>query len=326
MATDRALIQQNLKTAMERRCGQEVAIENLRLLTGGASAQSWWFDSKSDARRYAGILRMRHGRSGIGLDKTTEAAVQNAAGEHGVPVAPVCFVLDDQDNLGQGYVMERISGETIARKILRDPEFADARRRMARQCGEILRRVHDVDRSRLPPLPDQSTTAQLEELRTRYDGFGQDLPVFEVALRWLADHPPRQVEPTLVHGDFRNGNFVVGPDGIRAVLDWELAHLGDPMEDLGWLCVNSWRFGNIDQPVGGFGSREELMAGYESAGDRRVDVEVVHYWEVLGTLRWGVICLIQTFAHLSGETRSVERAAIGRRVSETELDLLNLLS
>ena len=82
-----------------------------------------------------------------------------------------------------------------------------------------------------------------------------------------------------MHGDFRHGNLIIGPDGVRAVLDWELAHLGDPMEDLGWICVNSWRFGEIDKPVGGFGTREELFAGYEAAG-RRVDPERV---EILGS-------------------------------------------
>jgi aminoglycoside phosphotransferase (APT) family kinase protein len=118
----------------------------------------------------------------------------------------------------------------------------------------------------------------------------------------------------------------VGPEGIRAVLDWELAHLGDPLEDLGWLCVNSWRFGNIDEPVGGFGPREDLFRGYESAGGRKIDPDAVHFWEVFGTLKWGIMCLIQGFTHLSGAKRSIELAAIGRRPSETEIDLLNLLT
>ena len=325
MAADFTLFQKNLEIAVRRRSGQKVMIQNLRLLTGGASAETWSFDIVIDGSRSGRILRCRHGRATVGLDKATEASVQNAAADSGVPAAKVCFVLDDEDALGPGYVMERIDGETIPRKILRDPEYANARARMARQCGQIALAIHNVDVSSLPQLPDHSPAKQLEELRTRFDGFGQDLPVFEVALRWLADHLPRTGESTLVHGDFRNGNFVVGPDGVRAVLDWELAHRGDPMEDLGWICVNSWRFGKIDQPVGGFGSRQELFAGYESAGDRRVDSVAVHFWEVFGTLRWGVICLIQTFAHLRGEVRSVERAAIGRRVSETELDLLNLI-
>jgi len=128
-----------------------------------------------------------------------------------------------------------------------------------------------------------------------------------------------------VHGDFRHGNFIIDPDGVRAVLDWELAHIGDPMEDLGWICVNSWRFGEIDKPVGGLGSREELFAGYEAAG-RRVDPARVMFWEVVGTLRWGVICCSMMQRFRSGPEHSLERAMIGRRSSETEIDLLRLLA
>ena len=131
---------------------------------------------------------------------------------------------------------------------------------------------------------------EIAELERDYRSFDWPRPVFELALRWLRDHDPGPSEEvTLVHGDFRHGNLIIGPDGVRAVLDWELAHIGDPMEDLGWICVNSWRFGEIDKPVGGFGSREELFAGYEAAG-RRVDPERVMFWEVMGTLRWGVMC------------------------------------
>jgi aminoglycoside phosphotransferase (APT) family kinase protein len=130
---------------------------------------------------------------------------------------------------------------------------------------------------------------------------------------------------SLVHGDFRNGNLMVGEDGLRAVLDWELAHLGDPMEDLGWLCVNSWRFGRHELPVGGFGTREQLFAGYVEAGGT-LHADSVHYWEVFGTLKWGVICESMAMAYLRGAERNVERATIGRRASEAEIDLLCLLA
>ncbi len=150
--------------------------------------------------------------------------------------------------------------------------------------------------------------------------------MFELALRWLRDHDPGPSrEVTLVHGDFRHGNLIIGPDGVRAVLDWELAHVGDPMEDLGWICVNSWRFGEIDKPVGGLGSREELFAGYEAAG-RRVDPARVMFWEVVGTLRWGVMCCGMMRRFRIGPEHSLERAMIGRRSSETEIDLLRLLA
>ena len=151
--------------------------------------------------------------------------------------------------------------------------------------------------------------------------------MFDLAFRWLEERAgTMSAEPTLVHGDFRNGNLMVGPDGVRAVLDWELAHRGDPMEDLGWISVNSWRFGEIDRPVGGFGSREELFAGYEAAGGARVDPERVRFWEVLGTLKWGIMCAGMATSFASGADRSIERGTIGRRASETEIDLLRLLA
>ena len=128
-----------------------------------------------------------------------------------------------------------------------------------------------------------------------------------------------------LHGDFRHGNLLIGPDRVRGVLDWEISHLGDPMEDLGWICVNSWRFGEIDKPVGGFGSREELFEGYEAAGGDPVDPQRVRTWEVLGTLKWGIMCMTMYQIFASGGDPSVERAAIGRRSSETEIDLLALL-
>lgn len=128
-----------------------------------------------------------------------------------------------------------------------------------------------------------------------------------------------------MHGDFRNGNLMIGPEGVRAVLDWELAHIGDPMEDLGWLCVNSWRFGRIDKPVGGFGDYAELYAGYEAAGGPPVNRAMAKWWEMFGTLRWGVMCTGSLAAFRSVDA-SVERAMIARRTSETEIDLLRLMA
>ena len=154
------------------------------------------------------------------------------------------------------------------------------------------------------------------------------IPVFELAFRWIQERLPaaESARETLVHGDFRHGNLMIGPDGVRGVLDWELAHRGDPLEDLGWVCVNSWRFGNIDLPVGGFGLREDLFAGYEAAGGERVDPERVRFWEVVGSLKWGIMCMVMLSVFERGIDRSVERAAIGRRSSEAEIDLLALLA
>ncbi|MBN9002908.1 MAG: phosphotransferase family protein, partial [Rhizobiales bacterium] len=204
--------------------------------------------------------------------------------------------------------------------------FAAVRPKLAQQAGGVLCGIHGLDRATLPQLRRMNPATEIAELTRDYHGFDWPRPVFDLALRWLADNDPGPVQQeTLVHGDFRNGNLIIGEDGIRAVLDWELAHFGDPMEDLGWICVNSWRFGAIDKPVGGFGSREEMFAGYEAAGGR-VDAARVKYWEVMGTLRWGVMCCGMMQRFRTGPDHSMERAMIGRRASETEIDLLRLLA
>jgi aminoglycoside phosphotransferase (APT) family kinase protein len=171
-----------------------------------------------------------------------------------------------------------------------------------------------------------SPREQIEQQRALLDAFEEAHPALELGIRWLDRNAPADdTPPALVHGDFRNGNFIVGPDGIRAVLDWELAHVGDPIEDLGWLCVKSWRFGNADCVVGGFGAVDELLAAYAGAGGAAVDEEALRFWVVLGTVKWGVICAGQALAFVNGILRNVEMAALGRRVAEMEWDLLDLL-
>ncbi len=324
---------------LEATLGAQPEVTDLARLTAGAANETWRFDALGNGERIGCILRRSpaslsgeaapetsEGASETNLGKAGEAAVQQAAREAGVAAAEVLFVLDAEDGLGEGYVMARLEGETIPRRILRDPEYAELRTHLAHDCGRTLAQLHSVDPDRLPALNRMGAAEQLTRYGEIYRAFGQPVPVFDLALRWLADRRRDPQRLAVVHGDFRNGNLMVGPEGIRAVLDWELAHLGDPMEDLGWLCVTSWRFGEIDHPVGGFGQREDLFAGYEAAGGGGVDPDAVRYWEVFGTLKWGIMCMIMTHSHLSGMARSVEKAAIGRRVSETELDLLNLLT
>jgi aminoglycoside phosphotransferase (APT) family kinase protein len=318
-----------LAAAVRRRLPGATGIAELRRLSGGASQETWSFDATTAGAPLASILRRRPSGApdaalGMALPLETEAELLRVAAAAAVPVPAVRLLLEPGDGLGSGYVMERLAGETIARRILRDEAFASVRPRLARHCGEILARIHAIPRARLPQLPVADAAGQLARYRAAFDAFDQPHPVFELAFRWVAEHLPAPGPPALVHGDFRNGNLLVGPDGVRAVLDWEIAHVGDPMEDLGWICVNSWRFGS-ELPVGGFGAREDLFAGYEAAGGRAVDPARVRFWEVLGTLKWGIMCMMMYGAFASGRDPSVERAAIGRRASETEIDLLELL-
>jgi aminoglycoside phosphotransferase (APT) family kinase protein len=218
--------------------------------------------------------------------------------------------------------MERVDGETIARRILREPEYQHVRGTLAYQCGEILARIHSIGREHIPGLAEPDLLA---DCAAALGELGEPRPALELGLRWLRINPlPGKRRRTVVHGDFRNGNLIIAQDGIRAVLDWEVVHWGDPAEDLGWLCVKAWRFG-APAPVGGFGSYDQLLAGYAAGGGVAVDMAAVKWWETLGTLRWGLGCIGMARRHLSGAVRSVELAAIGRRACEQEWDLLKLI-
>jgi aminoglycoside phosphotransferase (APT) family kinase protein len=315
-----------LASAVSRHLGGDATVDGLRRLSGGASRETWAFDATHDGERLPLVLRRDPAPTSVGpLDRSTEADVLRAAHDAGVRAPSVRFVLGPDDALGAGFVMDRIDGETVARRILRDDAYAAARPRLARDVGAQAAAIHAVPMDALPTLPLLGPAEQLDQYRAVLDSFGEPHPAFELGLRRLARDAPAVDTPRLVHGDFRNGNFVVGPDGLRAVLDWELAHLGDPVEDLGWLCVKSWRFGVADQRVGGFGDVDGLSAGYVDAGGDPVDAARLAWWEAFGTLKWGVICEVQAQTHLLGVVRSVELATLGRRIAEMEWDLLDLL-
>lgn len=304
-------------------------ISDLKRLSGGASQETWSFDLKQGdhlepliLRRSPGGMPRTEGHSAAPLE--TEAALITLAEAAGVAVPSVKLVLQERHGLGPGFIMSRLEGETIPRKILRDAEFAGALPVLAGQCGEALAGIHGLDAQGVADLPHLSLQDQIEQYQAIYDDFGDPHPVFEIAFQWLEQNASLSDNNKLVHGDFRHGNLMIGPEGLRAVLDWELAHTGDPMEDLAWICVNSWRFGHPEKPVGGFGERQELFDAYEAAGGS-VDPNRVHLWEVFGTLKWGIICILMVSAFRLGPDRSIERATIGRRSSEAEIDLLNLL-
>lgn len=287
-------------------------VTELTRLSGGASRDTFRF--LADGRP----LILQRQRAGDVRDMGVEASVLKAVGAAGAPVATLLASSADPSAIGAAYmIMTAVEGETIARKILRDDEYSAARVALPAQLGAALAQVHAVDTGELSELP---TTDQMRQYRDVLDQLGQPHPTFELAFKWLDEHRPPSNRRVLVHGDFRLGNVMVGPDGLRAVLDWELAHLGDPMEDLGWLCVKAWRFGS-SLPVAGVGEYQALFDAYEAAGGGAVDPDVVRWWEVLGTLKWGIMCIGQANAHTSGVSRSHELAAIGRRVCENEHDL-----
>lgn len=291
-------------------------VTDLKRLSGGASRETWRFNVNDEGFV---LQRVRPGRpDGLGC----EPVVLRAAFDAGVPVPEVIVDGSASHDLELPFMIVReVHGETIARKIQRDEEFATARRHLPRQLGEAAARIHRVDVSSIAGL---AATDQLTMYQKVLNDLGDAHPVFEIAFRWLERNRPASTSTALVHGDFRLGNVLVDSHGLTAVLDWELAHIGDPMEDLGWLCVRAWRFGGVN-PVAGLGTYQELFDAYEAESGVRPDSATVRWWEILGTLKWGIMCIVQAHTHLNGVSRSHELAAIGRRVCENEFDILNLL-
>lgn len=308
----------------------DAPIENLKRLSGGASQESWRFICGGAAyvlRRNPRGVRT----SDNALAKASEAAIITAAADAGIAVPRVSYICAESDGIGEAYIMDFIEGETIARKILRDSEFDAVRPNLATQSGTMLAALHQIDvGSRLSDmgaeLPFSDAAGELKKYADFLHSGGHPHPVFELAIKWLGDNLPAKRAPALVHGDFRNGNIMVSPeDGLVALLDWELTHIGDPMEDLGWICVPSWRFGQHHLPVGGFGARQDMYDAYRAAGGE-IDEQATRFWEILGALKWGIMCgVLMVSAFESGGDPSIERGSIGRRASETEIDLLRML-
>jgi aminoglycoside phosphotransferase (APT) family kinase protein len=255
-----------------------------------------------------------------------EARAQAAAAAAGAPVPHILVADDSVAALGNPFLIcDEIKGETIVRRIQRQLDNGDGhagRTTLLRQCAQALAAIHRAD-ARIPGLTRQD---QLDEWRDRLDAMGDTTATFEWAFRWLAAHRQDPSPTVLVHGDYRMGNLIVDGSDLAAVLDWELVHAGQAYEDLAWFCIRAWRFGApAGLGAGGLGSIESFLRAYEEAGATTVDRVAFHWWLVLATLRWGVICRHQAERHLRGQFRSVELATIGRRVCETEWDLLELL-
>lgn len=306
--------------------GAAVTVEDLHVLTGGASRTTWAFSAATDEGRRQFILRTAP-RDEVPASMELEARVQTLAAAAGAPVPEILTADDSPDALGNPYLIcNAIPGETIVRRIQRRLD-APARSRLLQQCATALAAIHSAD----PDAADLQPIDPLGRWRDQIDEIGDTTATFEWALRWLERHQNELhvSAPTLVHGDFRMGNFIVdveGGTGLRAVLDWELVHSGQIYEDLAWFCVRAWRFGApSEMAAGGLGSIEEFLQAYQRASGNEVDFRTFRWWLVQATLQWGVICRIQAERHLSGQTRSVELATIGRRVCENEWDLLDLL-
>jgi aminoglycoside phosphotransferase (APT) family kinase protein len=294
--------------------GDGARVESLVPLAGGASRELYGFDVVAGAERHELVLRADPDGLEAPDARRREFAALTAAHEAGVPVpAPHWLIPGDT-----GIVMQRVHGEAIARRLLRDDRYATARERLVDEVARAAAGVHAL------PVPDglpiTGVRESIDGLEAELDRLGEPHPALELGLRWLRDHAPEEREPTLVHGDCRLGNMMVDEGGLVALLDWEICHGGDGAEDLGWMCIRAWRFGADEHPALGVGERERLLEAYAAAGGREISLAELRFWEVMGNTRWGAICVRQA------ERQTLEHYAIGRRACEPEWDLLALIA
>ncbi len=333
---------QQLELFLRERTGDaSVKVRGLDRMAGGASRQVWRLDVMLDAGssvlelvlRIDPAPRTAPGLKGIAAGLEGEFRLLDTLHRQGLQVPRVYWLCADPAPLGASfYLMQRVEGETLPRRILRSDELAEARAVLPEQLGRALAGIHasDLGAARAAGLsgPAKGQSAvdfQLAQVRAGIDQALSPVPTLELAYRWLEQNRPAERAHALVHGDYRLGNVIVGPDGLRAILDWELAHLGDPHEDLAWMCTKTWRYGETERPVGGVGQREPFYRAYEQVSGRALERAELGYWELLALAKVAVVWIFQVRSYLAGTRPSVEHAAIGRRMAETELDLLEQL-
>ena len=317
----------DIRAAVQRHFGRRARLENISVPTLGGSARTVIFDlvDGNGRRRLVSRQETYQAEDSPFCTPGEQFRVMQIAHAHGFPVPEPIFEYAPEDGAGQGFVTAFVAGETMPKRILGSEDFGETRLLLAEQAGRLLAKLHAIPTAEcalLEACPDSADP--LAAHRDRFDRYDEAHPAIELGLRWLERNRPARGKRALVHGDFRLGNLMIGREGIRAVLDWECCHLGSGMEDLGWLCTRSWRFGHPELPAGGFGTREALFAGY-AAGGGTVDPAAVRWWEVFGLVRWAVLNVMQAHGHVFGGRRSVVYAACGRNTALVEYDLLMTL-
>ena len=297
---------------------------DVQRLSGGASMESWAFSFGGEdyvlRRLPGGISSDDDGLRAIPL--ATQADIIELACSAGVTAPQVRGRLAPGDGLGEGFIMIKAEGETLPHKILGNPDFAEAEAQLTEQCARELAAIHKIPQASLPASLEYFSPAKLIEVqKNTYHEIGGQIPIYEYAFHWLEQNAPDASDKYLVHGDFRMGNLMIDHQGLSAVLDWELVRLGDPVQDLAYLCTPSWRFGHYEKEAGGFDSAESFLQAYADASGAEVDPDRFRFWLIYSTLWWGVACMVMGQIWRSHGDRSLERTVIGRRVSEVEIDL-----
>src|SRR2546422_1804971 len=307
-----------LQQILSQVLGRQVEISEPVLLAGGASKEAWAVDADGErllVRRAAGGVIHKHT-----LSLADELAVLEAAYEAGVKAPrPYGYIPDLAGR--EAFVMERLEGETIGRRIVQREELARARAALPVQMAEELAKIHSIPAERVGFLPE----SRLEQMADELAAVDEPHPAIELGLWWLRENRPPARAAVFTHGDYRIGNLVVGEDGLVGVLDWEFAHVDDPVRDLAFSLVRAWRFGVPEKRLGGVGDVEPYLERYNALTGFDVRFEELDYWELAGNVAWAIGCLTQMQRHLTGQDRSIELATLGRLGAEVEYEICHLL-
>jgi aminoglycoside phosphotransferase (APT) family kinase protein len=312
-----------------------VRVTAASLLGGGAVQENWRIDVVVGGGSRAGpqswVLRTDAAQQlSYGLDREAEFAALKVAHTAGVPVAEPIVRCADTTVIGRPFLIQAfVGGQAQARAIVRHPDLATFGDRLAADLGRALAKIHGISPmgGTLPVLPVPMTPpakAEVAKLKAALAGASQTRPALDYGLAWLDANAPETRRLTLVHGDYRTGNYMLEGRSLSAILDWEFAHWGDPMEDIGWLCARCWRFGNDEssQEAGGIGSRRAFYDGYNAAAAAKIDEGVIPYWEVMATVKWGILAVLQGDRFLTGGETAIELALTGLMAPEMEFDAL----
>lgn len=302
-----------MKEAFEAALGAPVT--GAVLLAGGASKEAWAVDI-ADGRE----LLVRRASGGVihegTLSLRDEFEVLVAAREAGVKVPEPIAYLGEIDGR-EAFVMERVRGETIGRRIVKSPPPS-----LSAEMVDELAKIHSIPVGRLPFLRDADP---FDVFYGELDSIEEPHPAIELGLHWVRERIPLERPRVVNHGDFRLGNLAVDESGLVSVLDWEFSHVSDPAEDLAWPLVRAWRFGRDELRMGGVGEIEPYVARYAELTGREIPLDELYAWEVLGNCKWAIGALRQGRRHLRGEDRSVEFAILGRLAAEMEYEILDLI-
>ena len=334
MALSQEDLKNNLESFMRTQSGSDdLSIVHMQPLAGGASRDSWAVVAQVGGETQKYVLRRDNPTTmnENALTREQEYLLMDAAYRAGVKVAQVRWYSNDPDVLELPFfLMDFVEGISIGRKVIKELSLEHARSVLPEQMAEQLATIHTIDASGFEfvprPVEGRSPAQQaIAEMVEVLDTLQINSPPFEFALHWADRHVPQNTETCFVHGDFRIGNLLVDENGLAAVIDWEFAHFGDPLEEIGYMCMRDWRFGNDHLHMAGLSPRERFITAYEGFSGRSVDRSAADWWEIMGNIRWGVICMAQAARHLSGSDPSVELASLGRRSAEMQLEALRLI-